>query len=88
MREYNQQVQLTVQNKLDSVQALNLAKEIILNEFDMSSGDYNITNQGILTKSVEGSEPETLREATDTDKAVFIIVHAIVDKVNEYTQSA
>lgn len=88
MREYNQQVQLTVQNKLDSVQALNLAKEIILNEFDMSSGDYNITNEGMLTKSVEGSEPETLREATDTDKAVFIIVHAIVDKVNEYPQSA
>lgn len=88
MREYNQPVQITVQNKLNSAQALSLAKEIILNEFDLSEGDFNITEEGKLTRSVEGSEPEVLRTATDTDKAVFILVHAIVDKIDGYTISA
>ncbi len=88
MREYTQPVQITVQNTLNSVQALTLAKEIVLNEFDLANGDFNITEEGVLTKSVEGSEPEPLRDATDTDKAVFIIVHAIMDKIDAYSKSA
>lgn len=83
MKEYTQPVTITVENKLNSLQGLALVRDIILNEFELAIGNFNITAEGQLTRELDGAF-EVLRDATDVDKAIFILVGAMNEKASVY----